>query len=393
MKWRIEMTQPESVKPALPTQPIVELLRKNPQGIRYIAEISGDRHILDVPIDLIQRHPALVTIRGKDPSDLSLLRDSMRKTAGPVYLPCVFVEQTATNSLAIYIGDGHQRLQSAKENGDERITVQYMARWDSVKAALEGAVSVQFARYETTEQDVVSLIRSGELLQAQIARLTGYDESRVSRLAKIAGAEVEYLYLAVQRGVLGLGMAGKLVDATKENRDKLTALKNTFALKYQEAEVKAKFWENRIKSSKKKWDKKTKDKARIATYFKDTDWSAWVDALEDDEGIENKGGQLVLRIDGAVRRVGTSGVRIGDVSEWSKEYALYGLFGKKIEEVDPKDLDEVLDDWDYLRTVLEAIRDGRPVPAKNPVVEPQPPEPPAPQQPPMTVKRSKPKAR
>ncbi|MBA2224666.1 hypothetical protein [Thermogemmata fonticola] len=387
------MTKTDNAKPALPTQPIVELLWKNPQGIRYIAEISGDRHILDVPIDLIQRHPALVTIRGKDPSDLSLLRDSMKKTEGPVYMPCVYIEKLATNSLAVYIADGHQRLQSAKENGDERITVQYMARWDSVKAALEGAVSVQFARYETTEQDVVSLIRSGELLQAQIARLTGYDESRVSRLAKVASPEVEYLYKAVQKGVIGLGMAGKLVDACKENRDKMIALRNTFARKYQEAEGKAKFWENKIKSSKKRWDKKTKDKARIATYFRDTDWSAWVDALEDDEGIENRDGQLVLRIDGAASRVGKSGVRIGDVSEWSKEYALYGLFGKKIEEVDPKDLDDVLGDWDYLRSVLEAIRDGRPVPAKNPVVETQPPEPPAPQQPPMTVKRSKAKAR
>ncbi len=388
------MSKTDNATPALPTQPIVELLRKNPQGIRYIAEISGDRHILDVPIDLIQRHPALVTIRGKDPSDLSLLRDSMKKTEGPVYMPCVYIEKLATSSLAVYIADGHQRLQSAKENGDERITVQYMARWDGVKAALEGAVSVQFARYETTEQDVVSLIRSGELLQAQIARLTGYDESRVSRLAKVASPEVEYLYKAVQKNVIGLGMAGKLVDACKENRDKMIALRNTFNRKYQEAEEKAKFWENKIKSSKKKWDKKTKDKARIATYFRDTDWSAWADALEDDEGIENRDGQLVLRIDdGAASRVGKSGVRIGDVSEWSKEYALYGLFGKKIEEVDPRDLDDVLGDWDYLRSVLEAIRDGRPVPAKNPVVETQPPESPVPQQPSMTVKRSRAKAR
>lgn len=81
------------------------------------------------------------------------------------------------------------------------------------------------------------------------------------------------------------------------------------------------------------------------------------------------------------------------MTEWSKEFALYGLFGKKIDEVDPHDLDEVLSDWDYLRGVLEAIRDGRQVPAKNPVAAPQPSEPPVPQQPPMTVRRSKVKAR
>jgi plasmid maintenance system antidote protein VapI len=386
------MTKIEGNKPVLSTQPIVDLLKKNPQGIRYIAEISGDRHILDVPIDLIEKHPALVTIRGKDPSDLSLLRDSMKKTAGPVYMPCVYIEKLTSN-LAIYVGDGHQRLQSAKENGDERITVQYMAAWENVKAALEGAVSVQYARYETTEQDVVSLIRSGELLQAQIARLTGYDESRVSRLAKVASPEVAYLYTAVRQGVIGLGMAGRLVDACGENRDKMTALQNTFTGRYDEAEQKAKFWDNKIKSSKKKWDKKTKDKARIATYFRDIDWSVWADALEDDDGIENKDGQLMLSIDGAGSRIAKSGIRIGDASEWSKEYALYGLFGKKIEEVDPKDLDEVLDDWDYVRTILEAIRDSRPVPAKNPVIEPQRPEPPAQQQPPMTVKRPRTKAR
>src|SRR5262245_54963813 len=52
---RTEMTKPDN---ALPTQPIVDLLRKNPQGVRYVAAISGDRHILDVPVDLIQKHPA-----------------------------------------------------------------------------------------------------------------------------------------------------------------------------------------------------------------------------------------------------------------------------------------------------------------------------------------------
>src|SRR5262249_46850591 len=139
------MSGTEGDKPTLPTQPIVAMLRKNPQGIRYIAEISGDRHILDVPTNLIQKHPALVKIRGKDPTDLALLRDSMKKTQGAVYPPCTYIEKTATNSLAVFIADGHQRFQAARENGDERVTVMYMAAWDSVNAALEGAVSVQFA--------------------------------------------------------------------------------------------------------------------------------------------------------------------------------------------------------------------------------------------------------
>jgi hypothetical protein len=366
------------------TTPILAALREGRQGVKYIAEIGGDRHVIEVPIDLIERHDDLVKIRAKDPSDLSLLRDSMKKTDGPVYMPCVFIEQEPGGGLRVFVADGHQRVQSAKENGDERIVVQYMARWDSVKAAMEGAVSLQYARYEATEADVVSLLRSGKLLQAQVARLTGYDESKVSRLAKVAGPEVEWLYKAVQKSVIGLGMAGKLVDACKDNRDKLAALKTTFSRKYAAAEREAKFWENKIKSSNKKWDQKTKDKARLAAYFRDTDWSAWADALGDDEGIEAQDGVLVLKIDGEGRRVAKSGVRIGDVTEWQKEFAVYGLFGKRIEEVDPSD---------YLRRVLEAIRDSRPVPAKNPEVSVQPPEPPAEQKPRMAVAGRKTKPR
>jgi predicted XRE-type DNA-binding protein len=365
------------------TERIVELLKSGVQDIRYLAEIGGDRHVVDVPINIIEKHPDLTKVRAEDPPDLSLLRDSMRTTSGPIYPPCVFIELQA-DELIVFVADGHQRLDAAKSNGDQRIQVQYIARWDTVEKALTDIVSLQFARYEMVEADVVSLIRSGKMTQAQIAKLTGFGESRVSRLAKIAGPDTTWLYQGVTKGVMNLGQAGKLVDACGGNRDKLAAFRNTFEAKYAQADEQATFWANRMKSVKRKWDKKTREKARVATYFKDVDWTAWEGALADDDGLERADGKLSLKLEAGTAST-KSGVRIGDATDWEKEFALYGLFERKISDVESEDLDYVLANWDHLRDVLIAIRDGTEVPPINPVKDVSPPDSPAPQRPQMTV--------
>ena len=175
-----------------------------------------------------------------------------------------------------------------------------------------------------------------------------------------------------------------MVDACNKNSLNELALKNTFLRKHDEAEKQRLYWENQMKSRKRKWDRRTKDKARIASYFKKVDWDAWVDALESDGGIVTVNNVPYLKLDEAA--TGTkSGVRIGDASDWKNEFAIYGLFEKKIDDVDKQDIDYVVAHWDRIRDMLVAIRDGEPVPSLNPVAPLHAPAPPTPQQPRMTV--------
>ena len=368
------------------TKAIVELVQKGHSGINYLAGVSGDRHILDVPIGLIEKHPMFLQIRGKDPSDLSILSSSMKETEGPVYMPCLYAELAGGN-LKLFVADGHQRLASAKANGDEAIVCQYLSRWDTAEKAFSECVGVQFAHFHPSEEDVLSILRSGKLTQAQVASKTGLSESKVSRLAKVADETLEWLYQAVKDGLLSLGVAGKLVDACNKQPDKLAALECTFSRKRAEAEEKRLFWENDMKARKRKWDKKTKDKAKITTYFKNVNWNVWTDALEADSGIVTVDNVHSLKVDDTSSPT-KSGVRIGDVSDWKNEFAIYGFFEKPIDAVDPQDVGYILAHWDEIREMLVAIQESKTIPSLNPIVPVTPPSAPTPQQPRMTVDRT-----
>lgn len=358
---------------------IVGLLKNSVHGINHLVEVSGERHIIDVPSDSIEKHDLFGKIRGKDPSDLGILSASIKETDGAVYMPCLYIELIDDSSLAIYVVDGHQRVDAEKANGSKTITAQWISRWDTPEKAFRGAVGVQFAHFHPVEPDVISILRTGKLTHAEIASKTGLTQSKVSRLAKVADQSLDWLYTAVQDKILGLGVAGKLVEACDNNRGKLAAFQNTFCDKRDKAEQQRLYWENHMKSRKRKWDRKTKAKAYIATYFKDVDWNTWIDALKSNDG---KAPYLELDGDTKPKKLG---VRIGDKSDWQKEFALYGLFEKAIDSVDPQDIDDVLKHWDQIGDILRAIRDQEDIPSINPTEEPSPPPPPNPQQPDMAV--------
>ena len=217
-----------------------------------------------------------------------------------------------------------------------------------------------------------------------MARKTGLSESKISRLAKVASPELSWLYSGVQTGIIGLGSAGKLVDACGDNREKLTALRTTFEGRIAKAEEERRYWINHMASRNRKWDRKTREKAKLATYFKSTDWSAWLEAIEADDGIVETDGVISLNVDPS-KVSKKSGVRIGDASDWRHEFAVYGLFEQRLDDVEPDDIDYVLAHWDNLRDILEAIRDGKPIPSINPVTDIHAPQPPTEQSAEMRV--------
>jgi hypothetical protein len=366
---------------------------KADERVSYLIEVSGDRHLIDVPVALIEEHETIAKARAKAPANVDLLRDSITRTGDtPVYMPCVYVAGDEP-VLRYFTVDGAQRVRACSA---ERLTVQYISRWTSIELALADSVSLNFARYEVGDQDVLSILNTGKLTNKEVADRTGRSEATIHRLEKVAGQP--YCWEVIQAGVLGYVLMGKLIDACNSNRDKLQALQNTLTAKFEDARARAREWQHRIKTDKsRKFDAKAKAKAQIKTYFKDHNWDLWQLMLQSDDGIfTDADGTLKLRLDEGTPSAKGKAVWIGDVKDWEAEIAVYGFFGAKVGDILTEDMKKIVDNWDSIgdrvrkhldrRLHVEAAR-KYPQPSQNPTAKPELPPEPSPQEPPRTIGR------
>ena len=94
--------------------------------------------------------------------------------------------------------------------------------------------------------------------------------------------ELKYAAGADKDKAISAGRASSLIDKADGDPVKLQALKATLVARYETARKQATMWRNKLKAeSGKKWDTKTRDKAKVATYFKTEPWAAYEQALED----------------------------------------------------------------------------------------------------------------
>ncbi len=361
---------------------ILELLKSGGLGVTYLAQSGDHNHMLQMPTGkdangdyVIRQHSDFGEIRANDP-DRTLLSASMAETGGPIYPIAVYCESQA-GELIIFVADGHQRLASARDNGDEFVVAIWRDTWVDVETAIGEVASLNWSRYELGDLDVVSLLQTGLKTQAEIAKITGYTESKVNRLAKIK--DYAWLVKAVlgnaegKNKIIPLSVATKLVDECEGNAEKLDAFKATYQEKFAKAEAQAKFQANKIKTQNRKWKPKDRAAAKVNFYFRGMDWNSWIDIAAADDGIVDG----KLNLDDSVAKK-TNAVTIGSPDEWEKEFAVRGLFGSKIDDVAKEDVQYVLDHWSKLGAALQAVVDGKPVPTiENPVVEIDVPPPPA----------------
>jgi ParB-like chromosome segregation protein Spo0J len=371
---------------------ILQGIQSDPQ-INLIAAISGGRYLIDVPVKRLETHEEIKKIRHKSPEQVDLLRESIKKTGGtPIYTPCVYVEIDRQQHLHFYIADGSQRLRSLLELGQERTVVLWIDRWLTVKDAMDDALSLQFARYEMNDDDVISILETGRFTVKEVAERSGKSESTTLRFKKVA--ENPWVKPLIKDDVFGYAQFAKLIDASGGNLEKLNALRNTLLTRYDEAVRSAAHWKNKIEAnSKKKWDKRSKEKSHVAHYFKKITWGDWENQLKSKDAVVIQGNKPMLNLenDGS----GTmAGVWIGDSSDWEEEVAVYGFFGKKAKDILPEDFDEVLDNWDTIRQRIETHRNrvkeskakaNNPMPTNNPVESEPSPERPQRQEPQMKV--------
>lgn len=309
---------------------------------------------------------------------------SVDQTHGPLYWPLVFASKDEPPKY--FMADGEQRLKNVGEDG---LFVAFVKDWASIEDAMKDAVSANAARTPPNETDVLAILASGKLTVKEAADRTGMEETKVSRLAKLAAHR--WIWDIVRKNVIGYVMAGKLFDACSSNPDKLAALQNSLEEEYKNAEAEAKHWTDVInRNPSAKYDAKAKARRHIPYYFKGKDWSTWEDALEAGR-IEQRDGKWFITLQKeAAKKV--QGVWIGNDKDWEETIALYGLFGSKVEEIDTDDLKKYLEPGGYsdqVRDRIEAHLKRRlkveaaaehPMPRSNPVAEVTAPEEPASQQ-------------
>jgi hypothetical protein len=79
-----------------------------------------------------------------------------------------------------------QRLRGLLEPGAERTIVQWLGRWFTVKDAMDDAPSLQFARIEMVDDDIISILSTGRFAIKDVADRSGRSESTVLRLKKVS---------------------------------------------------------------------------------------------------------------------------------------------------------------------------------------------------------------
>jgi hypothetical protein len=363
---------------------LIDLVKQDGR-IEVLATLS-DRLILRLPTNLVETHADLKRVRGKDP-DIALLRKSVAETKGPIYWVSLYVE-AGDIGPHYYLNDGRQRYRAAIESKQTEIIAQWLPRWTTVEIAMAEAMSLNAARYEMTDGDIFSILETDKLTVKQVADHSGRSEDTIERFKTLVGHT--WLREAIADGVIGYTQAAKLIKASDNNGDKLAALKVSFEQVYHDRKAEADRIAQEIKTKPRKWSKDDKAKAKVSTYFRNYPWGDWADAVESGH-IQD--GKLDLQQTTSTK----APVRIGSKGEWDKEFAVYGLFGAKHDEVETSDLADVIRRKDEIFRNLETIYKRRlevdakaahPVTTENVVREEAPPPPPAEQQPPK-IRHSK----
>jgi hypothetical protein len=231
------------------------------------------------------------------------------------------------------------------------------------------------------------------LTYKEVAERTGVPETKVQRLAKVVGHP--RLWGPIKEGVLPLNQATKLLEACKGNNDKLQAFENTFAEEFEVASKKAKDWQDRLKKTDKTFDPKAIAKSKIRNYFKSYDWDKWQVALESEDGIDRDAeGKYWLKLDAATPSTKKKGVWIGATDDWKTDFAVYGFFSHKVENIATEDIKGILDNFASIGENIRMHYEQRlrveaaaayPMATMNPITTPNTPAEPIRQNPAMQI--------
>lgn len=317
-------------------QRLVDLLQADPE-IDFVAVVTGKRAIIDVPLDRIKSHDDLKKIRASSP-DLALLRASIKEVSQGDSLYSITLYATEIKGdLWLFVADGHQRLQSLRDAGTMRTTAQVALYLRDEKDAMELGASSNLARYDMSDTDIFSVIRTGKVSDSRLKAITGFNETKFARYKLIAGNET--VADLVGDKAIGFMTGVSLIEACNKNPDRLVALERELTdLNTQVEQDRNEYLElqkqgNLLKSQSKKTTKKY-----------------WFDLAR--KRLESLKISLTAGVvDQKQLRSDTSAYMaaiIGTDAEWKDEIAVYNFFGNKIEKIS----------IDSFTKILRVIDDG-----------------------------------
>ncbi len=346
---------------------------KQDRRVRVIGELSGGRVLIEIDVAIIEPHPLLRQLRSDHNFDIKLLQASIEKTGkDTLYQVSLYAEQL-NGDLHYYCGDGAQRLAALEGSGVKRTVAQVVLRWRDAKDAMQDCLSANMARYKWTDGDIISVIRTNELSRIVLMEVTGFKESTIDRYEAIAPHK--WLTDLVEENCVGYSKAATWIKACKDNKEKVEALKNTLATKYDKAKQYADHYLNEEKRSK--LTGKDRKKKEVSHWFKQ-------DAEIDEIGsmLENKNavfrdptGKPWIKLDSSTKKVLAT---IGPADEWKTNLALNNFFGRDVEDIPLESFEKVIAQWPMIGEWIVKHRDRlrnqdywdkNPMPGVGPSVE------------------------
>ncbi len=320
-------------------------------------------------------------IRSKAPKTERLL-ESIKATGAIFDQILVYATvDSETGEVVYYVADGHQRLKTAKENGDEFVFVQIVTRWNSLEEAYKAAISKQYARFEMTDRDLFGIMKANKITVSELEKITGKSETQLLRMKKICDHDI--FVEAVGQGAIAMHVAAKLIDKCKENPQRITALINSFTDDYRKAEETAAHYANRYDVEGKPKKRELRDLAKVSSYFKGFKTDDWESAIED---VDAKGGfdsekRLEFKQQAAPAK---AKIEVSDAQAiWADTIGVFFHGGQKHGEMSLKNLKMFRGSLPMIGDNLDAIIQQRelveakqavPIPPANPVVEVNPPK-------------------
>lgn len=348
---------------------------------------SPGRHLIEVPLDLIQDHPEIKRIRGDTAPKIDHLKDSVIGSGGPTYPICLYV-QFGDGENDYFCGDGAQRLRAVRSQDPkpERIACLAIESWRIPKDVIAAGVDLNTARIQMTEDNYAVILRERLLDVEELKKASGEKESSLRRLKSIA--EHSWVWAAYKEGVLGKVRAADLVDSCDNSVEKLEAFQNTLEPVFQRAVRKAKEVADQIRSDRTKdYKVKFRKMAEASYHVKGVDWDHWIMLLKvKTDGIIKKDGRWLINLGEATStEKKKQHVWIGDDDEWKETVCIEGFFAQKWADLATDDIKKVRGSVDLLIQHLDArlkqrriseAEDEVPSPRENPVDDYDSPTPP-----------------
>lgn len=354
--------------------------------VRHLADCAVDRHLFLMPPSIIQERPIFQQLRGKPIDKIDVLSSSIQRTGGSIHPLLVYAEKNAVGGVDIVVVDGAQRLRAERQAGKPEVFVQYISRWKTEQQAFQDAVDLNFARFEVGDEDLISILASGQITPSEAATHTGRSDTTVREFAKIA--KHQWSWEPIRTKAVARARMSKLIDKCDQNPGKLEALRNTMTQKFKDATEKATAIREQIHAKRHthKGNAKLEERSHRSFYFKNEDWRAWEHAIGNGE-FETRQGLRFLKLEPSIGKA--TSPFVGQTEDWDREFAVYEFFGKKHEDITLDDCESIREQWDMIGERLDTIIarkrsvaavSAHPMPTENPIVEIPTSPPPAEQQ-------------